>query len=66
MNVLADSCHGLVHTVVYDFVDEVVQSLHTSAANIHGGAFAHGFEAFKHADTTGVVRVHRVSLLLRR
>ena len=65
-DVRADSRHGFVYAIVHDFIDEVVQSLHTRATDIHGWALAYGFEAFKHADTTGVIGIHRVSLSLRR
>ena len=41
---------GLVHGVVDDFGEEVVQRLLVRAADIHSGTHAHRLEALKHAD----------------
>ena len=46
---------GLVHRVVEDLGDKVVQGAFVGAADIHAGAFADGFEPFEHLDGGGVV-----------
>ena len=47
--------HGLVHGVVEHFGDEVVQRALVGAADIHAGAFAHGFQPLEHLDGGGVI-----------
>ncbi len=46
---------GLVHRVVDDFGEEVVQRLLVRAADIHAGTHAHRLQPFQHADRRGVV-----------
>jgi hypothetical protein len=48
VDVLAKTGHGLVHAVVHDLVDKVVQAHAARAADVHGGALAHGLKAFEH------------------
>ena len=43
----------LVHRVVDDFGEEVMQRLLVGAADIHAGPAAHRFEAFEHLDVGG-------------
>ena len=45
----------LVHGVVEDFGDEVVQRPFVGAADVHAGALAYRLEAFEHLDGAGVV-----------
>ena len=46
---------GLVHRVVDDLPDEVVQAALTGRADVHAGPLAHGVEAFEDLDRLGVV-----------
>ena len=41
---------GLVHRIVDDFGEQVVQRLLVGAADIHAGAAAHGLQALQHLD----------------
>ncbi len=43
----------LVYGVVHDLVYEMVQTLLADIADIHGGAFANGFQALQHLDVGG-------------
>ena len=45
--------HSLVHGVVEDFVDEVVQAALVGAADIHTGPDADGFQSFQDLDVFG-------------
>ena len=45
----------LVHRVVHDLVDEVVQAARTGRADVHARALAHGLEALEDRDVLGVV-----------
>src|SRR5204863_2041367 len=47
----------LVHRVVHDFVDQVVQAAHADIADVHGGPLAHRLETFEDGDAGGVVMV---------
>jgi hypothetical protein len=44
---------GLVHGVVDDFGEQVMQRFLVGAADIHAGAAAHRLEAFQHLDVAG-------------
>ena len=57
--------HCLVHRVVDDFVDEVVQAPLTGGADVHARAFADGIKALENGDRTCVVG-HRVLPFLTR
>ena len=46
---------GLVHGIVEDFRDQVVQRTLVGAADIHAGALADGFQPFEHLDGGGVI-----------
>ena len=54
---------GLVHRVVHDLVDEVVQTACTGGADVHARALAHGFETLEDGDVLGVVAGLRVAVL---
>ena len=54
---------GLVHRVVHDLVDEVVQTAYTGRADVHARALAHGFETLEDGDVLGVVAGLRVAVL---
>ena len=45
----------LVHRVVHNLVDEVVQPAHTGRADVHAGTLADGLEALENRDVLGVV-----------
>ena len=47
--------HGLVHRVVDDLPDEVVQPALTGGTDVHAGSLADRFEALQHLDRRGVV-----------
>ncbi len=47
--------HRLVHRVVDDLVDEVVQAAGTGAADVHPGPLADGLQAFQDGDVLGGV-----------
>ena len=55
--------HRLVHGVVEQLGDEVVQGAAVGAADIHAGAAADRLEAFEHLDLGGVVVVAAGSAL---
>ena len=44
---------GLVHGVVEDFGEQVVQGALVGAADVHAGTLAHRFEAFEDLDVLG-------------
>ena len=46
---------SLVNRVVDNFIDKMMQTFETYVANIHGGAFSHRLQAFKHLDITGAI-----------
>ena len=58
LDVGAETRHGLVHAVVDDLVHEMVQPLRSRAADVHGGPFAHGFEALEDVNAAGIVAIH--------
>src|SRR5258708_5289559 len=50
---------GLVHGIVYDFINHVVQARAViGVADIHAGALAHGIQALEHLDAVGVIDIH--------
>ena len=44
------ACHGLVHRVVQDFRDQVMQRAFVGAADIHAGTLAHRLQPLQHLD----------------
>ena len=48
---------GLVHRVVHDFIDQVVESARAGRADVHPRTLTHGLEAFEHLDLIGPIRV---------
>ena len=51
VNCIAEASHGLVDTVVHDFVDKMMETAFGYVAYIHGRALAHRLKAFKDLDT---------------
>lgn len=49
----AEACHGLVDTVVYSLVDEVVKSFLANVTNVHGRTFAHGLKTLQYLNIGG-------------
>ena len=49
----AVASHCFVDGVIHGLVNEVVETLLADVTNVHRGAFAHGFQAFKHLDVAG-------------
>src|SRR5699024_7697702 len=47
--------HGLVHGVVDDLLDHVVQTALTGGADVHAGALAHRLEPLEDGDVRGLV-----------
>ena len=48
----AEPGHRLVDRVVDGLVNQMVQTLLTNVANVHGGALANGLKALKHLNVT--------------
>ena len=46
---------SLIDRVVYNLVDEMMEASHADVADIHGGACAHGFQAFQYLNIGCVV-----------
>jgi hypothetical protein len=53
----AEAGHVLVHAVVHDFVDEVVEPVLAGAADVHGGTLADRVEPLQHLDLVRAVAV---------
>jgi succinyl-CoA synthetase alpha subunit len=56
----AEAAHGLVHGVVDDLLDEVVQAVGTGGPDVHGRALSDWIEAFEDLDGTSVVAQGRI------
>ena len=54
-DVVAVAGERFVDGVVHDFVDEMVEASLMGVADVHGRAFADGFQAFQNGDLRGVV-----------
>ena len=48
---VAEACHGLVDTVVHNFIDKMVQSPLGYVTDIHGWALAYCLEPFQYLNT---------------
>src|SRR5208282_5082446 len=59
VDLVAEAGQRLVHGVVHDFPDQVVEAGLAGRADIHGGTLAHGLEAAEHLDGFCVVLVAR-------
>src|SRR5215212_10015177 len=57
-NILAMTGEGLVDGIVHHLIYEVMQSLHTNIANIHGRALTHGFKSFQNLNRIGTIGWH--------
>ena len=55
LNVIAKPSERLIHGVVYDLIDTVMQSAHARIANVHRRALAHGIHTAKHLDRSRIV-----------
>ena len=49
------ACDGLVHGVVEDFGDQMVQGAFVRSADIHTGSHANGFQPLQHFDRRSVI-----------
>ena len=49
--------HGLVHGVIQNLADQMVEGALIRAADIHAGAAANGLKPFQNLDIRGAVRV---------
>ena len=54
---LTESRHMFIDTVVDDFIDEVMEAVHTGAANVHRRPLSHGVQAFQYFDLIRAVTV---------
>ena len=54
-DVAAVAGERFVNGIVDDFIDEMVEAAFMCVANIHGRAFADGFQAFQNGDLRGIV-----------
>ncbi len=60
VNFVAVSGHRFVDCIVNNLINEVVQAARPCRANIHSGAFAHGFQPFQNLYLTFIVIVSRL------
>ena len=47
-NLIAISCQSLIHRIVHDLIDKMMESSDRGAAYIHSGSFPYGFQAFQY------------------
>ena len=52
---IAGARQMLVHRVVHDLIDQMVQSLSGHASDVHTGSFSYGFESFQYGNTALVI-----------
>ncbi|CRH86049.1 Uncharacterised protein [Chlamydia trachomatis] len=45
----------LIYRVIHNFINQMIQGLLPHAADVHAGAFAHGFESLQHRNAVCVV-----------
>ena len=57
MNLTAKTGQMLVHRVVNNLIDKVVQALAGDTADVHAGTLADGLETFQHGNTVGIIRI---------
>ena len=57
MDLTAKTGQMLVHRVVNNLIDEVVQALAGDTADVHAGTLADGFETFQHGNAVGIIRI---------
>jgi hypothetical protein len=57
---VAVSGKGLVHRIVDDFIDEVVESPWAGRTDIHSGSLANRFQTLENLDIVGTVFVFRL------
>ena len=55
VNSVAVAGESLIHRVVHDLVNQVVQSTRACRTDVHSGALAHRLETFKYLDVSGTV-----------
>ena len=53
-----EACHELVHAVIDNLIDQMVQAALVGASDVHAGALSHGFHAFEHLNIIGGVHVN--------
>ena len=52
---IAETSQMLVHRIVHDLVDQVIESLCANAADIHARAFSHCFQTFQDCNAVCVI-----------
>ena len=57
LNPVTVPCQMLVHRVIHDLIDQMIQTLSRNTSYIHTRTFPDRFESFKHRDTAGVITV---------
>ena len=56
----------LVHRIVYNFINQMIQAFPRGTSDIHTRALTHCFETFQHGNTAGIIRFffwHNCSIL---
>ena len=51
----AGSCQMLVHRIIYDFIDQVVQTLAGYTSDVHTRTLTHRFQTFQYGNTPRVI-----------
>lgn len=46
----------LVHRIVYNFINQMIQAFPRGTSDIHTRALTHCFETFQHGNTAGIIR----------
>ena len=55
MDFRTESCQMLVHCIVHDLINQVVQSFCGHASDIHSGTHTYRFQTFQHCNTACIV-----------
>ena len=51
----AGSCQMLVHRIIYDLIDQVVQTLAGHTSDVHTRTLTNRFQAFQYGNTSRVI-----------
>ena len=51
----AGSRQMLIYRIIYNLINQVIQSFGSNASNIHAGALAHCFQPFQYGNTVRVI-----------
>ena len=53
VDIRTETGHGLVYTVIYYLVHQVMKAPFSNVSNVHGGALSYGLQAFQNLNATG-------------